>query len=124
MKVRVQGNSIRLRLQQEDVATLARDGTVETRLEFGSDADTQHLVYRIESADIPDINVAYQAHCVCVKLPVAQIQDWATSNEVGFEHDVLLDGGGSMHVLIEKDFKCINVRPDESDCFPNPNITC
>ena len=124
MKVRVQGNSIRLRLKQEEVACLAHDESVETRMAFGPDSDSQHLVYRIEVAAIEAMDVAYQAHCVTVILPQSLAQGWDTSSEVGFEHDVPLENGGSMHVLMEKDFKCIDVRADEGDCYPNPNISC
>lgn len=124
MKLRVQDNSIRLRLKQEEVNTLAQDGAIESRMAFGPDAETQHLVYRLEAADVTDINVVYRAHCVTVQLPNAQAKDWRDCSDVGFECDVPLEGGGSMYVLIEKDFKCLEKRVDENDCYPNPNISC
>ena len=124
MKLRVQGNSIRLRLRQEEVATLAQGGVVEVRLAFGPDAETQQLVYRLECADTPEIGVAYRAHCVTIRLPKTDAEGWPASKQVGFEHRVPLEDGTSMHLLIEKDFKCTDVRPDENDCYPNPNISC
>ena len=124
MKVRIQGNSIRLRLKQEEVACLAQQKSVEARMAFGPDADSQHLVYRIDVADVEAMGVAYQAHCVTVILPQSLGQGWDTSSEVGFEDEVRLENGGIMHVLMEKDFKCLEVRADEGDCYPNPNVSC
>jgi hypothetical protein len=124
MKVRVQGNSIRLRLKQEEVAQLAIGQSVEARMEFGPDAASQHLVYRLESGDISQIDVGYSPNCVSIVLPHDKAQGWEKSSEIGFEDSVTLEGGKAMHVLIEKDFKCIDMRPGEGDCYPNPNISC
>lgn len=124
MKVRVQGNSIRLRLKQNEVTTLAQHGSVETRLEFGPDAQSQHLVYRIEATDTPEIDLSYRAHLVCIHLPKAQATQWNDSDQVGFECDLSLKGAPPLQLLIEKDFKCTDIRPDENECYPNPNMSC
>ncbi|MEZ4932033.1 MAG: hypothetical protein R2788_07940 [Saprospiraceae bacterium] len=51
--------------------------------------------------------------------------DWSRSDEVGLEDDMPLGDGNALHILVEKDFKCLTERSeDESDLFPNPNENC
>lgn len=119
MKIRIQGNSIRLRLKQEEVATLAETGSVEDRLKFGPE-DSQHLIYRLLAADVPAINTSFNHGVIVVEVPEEDAKTWIWSNRVGFEQDVKVDGE-SIRILVEKDFKCLEERPGEDDLFPNPN---
>ena len=121
MKIRIQGNSIRLRLRREEVATLAAEGLVEDRLKFGPEI-SQHLVYRLEAADRDSMNTYFRDGAVVVELPRAEAGAWELSDRVGFEQTVEAEGE-SIVVLVEKDFKCLEERAgeDESDLFENPN---
>jgi hypothetical protein len=124
MKIRIQGNSIRLRLMQEEVATLSEMGSVEDRLVFGADPATQHLVYRLEAGGTPSMTTFFKEGCVTVRLPDSDARAWISNDVVGFESEVVTDGDESIHVLVEKDFKCIDKRSGEEDCFPNPSVSC
>jgi hypothetical protein len=117
MKIRIQGNSIRLRLKQNEVASLSETGLVEDRLAFGPDPSSQHLVYRLESADVDAMSTEFQNGCVTVQLPRADASEWLTNEVVGFEHNVESEGNEPISILVEKDFKC---RPEEEGLFPNP----
>lgn len=121
MKIRIQGNAIRLRLKREEVAALATSGSVEDRLKFGPDP-SQHLVYRLVTADRDAMNTYFRDGAVVVELPRDEAAGWETSDRVGFEQTVEVEGE-SIAVLVEKDFKCLEIRPgeDESDLFDNPN---
>ena len=46
MKLRINGNSIRLRLTQSEVAEFAETGKLEERIEFGGESN-RHLSYTI-----------------------------------------------------------------------------
>ena len=46
MKLRLRGNSIRLRLSQRDLATLLEDGAVEERVEFPGGSVLRHRLER------------------------------------------------------------------------------
>lgn len=124
MKIRIQGNSIRLRLQQNEVAALSTSGSVEDRLAFGPDKATQHLVYRLEAAAISSMTATFADGCVTVQLPETDARDWLSNQVVGFAHEVVTQGDDRIHVTVEKDFKCLDVRPGEDDCFPNPKAAC
>jgi len=49
-------------------------------------------------------------------------QVWANSERVGLNHEQKVNGEASLTIVIEKDFQCLEPRPneDQSDSFPNP----
>ncbi len=118
MKLRIRGNSIRLRLQQSEVAQLVTQGRVEERLVFGPD---EHLVYAVESHPDPNIALLRAPGQITVRVSVEDIAEWAESDKVGFE--TLVDNGeDGVHILVEKDFECLTVRSgdEDADAYPNP----
>jgi hypothetical protein len=59
---------------------------------------------------------------VAVLIPADQANAWGTTDEVGIAEDISLGDLGTLAILIEKDFACLD-RSDEDnhDTFPNPN---
>ena len=124
MKLRIFGNSLRLRLSQSEVTALNGSGKVEDRISFGKPAG-QSLTYILQSADVPHISASFDNGTISVTVPVEAARKWATSDEVSLKAEQLLDSGDNLKILIEKDFKCLTPRDeDESDNFPNPNKSC
>lgn len=118
MKLRIRGNSIRLRLTKGEVETVASAGAHEERTEFGDAA----LVYRLEAGDVPGPRATLEGGSVTVTLPRADVEHWANSEQVGIEAEQTL-AEGSLRILVEKDFKCLAPREgeDQSDAFEHPN---
>jgi hypothetical protein len=60
-----------------------------------------------------------------VRLPATTIDEWVNSNQVSIRATQRLDNGGTLQLLVEKDFACLEPRPgeDESDMFPHPDAT-
>ncbi len=120
MKLRIKGNSIRLRLTQPEVAALAAGAAVEERTEF---PDGGQFRYRLVSD-----NTAIQPGATCadgvltVRLPTDAVTRWARETIVGLEFATPLKSGGELRLLVEKDFACLNPRRDESDegTYPHP----
>ena len=115
MKLRIQGNSLRFRLTQKEVACLHDRGRVESAVRFPTGRD---LRYAIEcSPDATEVAVDYACNSICVLLPHGVATTWAESSQVSIV--------GSRHpnveVLIEKDFKCLH-KPAERDpdAYPHP----
>jgi len=123
MKLRIRGNSIRLRLSQGEVERFARDGKVEDSVEFA--AGNPAFTYALESDDLrASVAVEYANDRLCVYVPKTLAAKWAASDEVGFSSH---DGTIGPRVLVEKDFACLTPRTgeDESDMFPHPqNAMC
>jgi hypothetical protein len=64
---------------------------------------------------------------VAVLLPADQVNAWGITDQIGIAEDINLGDLGTLAILIEKDFACLD-RSDEAneDTFPNPNAgtTC
>jgi hypothetical protein len=121
MKLRLQSNSIRLRLKRTEVTQLAQTGRVEEKIIMGSEpVDIFHYV--LESSPTASTLTAHlKNNSVLVQLPTETVLRWATSAEVGIEAFLPVGSETRLQVLIEKDFACLD-RPDEEnvDTFPHP----
>lgn len=123
MKLRIRGNSLRLRLGRGEVSRLVEGGVVEEVTQF---APGQRLVYALGTA--ADVNVpraSFRQDRIEVLLPPKVARDWAASDEVGISAEQPVGGpgpDGTLRLLIEKDFTCRNPAPgeDRADAFPNP----
>ncbi|PAP75467.1 DUF7009 family protein [Rubrivirga marina] len=118
MKLRIQDDSIRLRLSHGDLQRLAEAGRVEaeTRVAPGSS-----LVYRVQTADRADLGAELDGTTLTVFVPERWIVGWPDDERVGFEGTQDAGEGRQVALLVEKDFDCLHKRPDETDLFPHPN---
>jgi archaellum component FlaG (FlaF/FlaG flagellin family) len=117
MKLRIKGNSVRLRLMQSEVATFQKTGKVSEMIDFG----TNTLVYQIQKTENDTIKATFENQTITVFIPNEIGQSWANSNQIGIEATLSLEGK-VLKILVEKDFKCLTDRPseDESDAYPHP----
>lgn len=123
MKLRIKGNTLRLRLTQSEADTIAQGETVKESVTFGPSGTFYYAL--TPSPDVEQIEAQYDDHCISILIPQEQSEQWAASDQVGIERDIPLQQGISLYVLIEKDFQCLHQRPreDEQDNFPNPAAT-
>lgn len=121
MKLRIQGNSIRLRLTQSEVEEIGKGNTVSEAVSFGKQSPVFHYALAPDGKS-RSIQAQYHEHTLQIILPSTQAQAWANTDQVGMEREIPVDGSQSLYVLIEKDFQCLHQRPreDEHDNFPNP----
>jgi hypothetical protein len=118
MKLRVRGNTIRLRLTQEEVQTLGAGQPVMEKTDFGK----SYFAYRLKCGQ--DWSAGFENGTITVQLPAIETKAWAGSDQVGLEHTFEWQRGDSqLFVLIEKDLQCLNSRSPEEDkgTFPHPN---
>jgi hypothetical protein len=112
MKLRIKGNSIRLRLTQSEVARLHSHGSLEERCNFGEAA----LRYTLASNG--ELGATLDGPHITVTVPRAAVAAWAEGTEVG-----IYGRSGPLELAIEKDFRCAHTRTeDASDSYPNPAI--
>ena len=113
MKLRIRGNSLRLRLTQSEVAALRDQGSVEETVHF---SPTSKLVYAIERSGGGEIGARFEDGRILVQVPESIALEWCNTDRVGF------DGvAGEVKVLVEKDWQCLAPRDeDESDAYPHP----
>ena len=123
MKLRLTPNSVRLRLNQTEVAKLAESGLLSERVDFPGPIPTS-LVYSLRLASDSDLGLAHlEGDEFTVTVPREQGKTWAnTTKEVGLYYKHELPGGGNLRIAIEKDFQCVDGPPEEHDpaAYPNP----
>ena len=124
MKLRIKGDSLRLRLTQGEVSQLNERGSVEERVHFGGGAA---LVYRLRrDAAAPALAATYANVIVEIRVPDRSAIEWCTSDEVTLASFQPTGPDAELRIVVEKDFACLTAREgeDESDNFANPNATC
>lgn len=121
MKLRIKGNTLRLRISQSELAQLIESGSVEDTIRFAPAPDAK-LTYALHVVSMaPDISVEYLAQRVTVVLSSQAAGRWATSDAVGI-YGSSDTGAGSLDLIVEKDFACLDTdQPLDEDAFPNPN---
>ena len=113
MKLRIKGNTIRLRLTQSEVATLGEGGSVTETTIF---SPTAHFEYEVQAREVSAVEAEYQNSRMVIYLPKESARAWAVSNDVGIEAEQ-----HQLKIIIEKDFACLSPRGEEdSDTFENP----
>ena len=122
MKLRIKGNSMRLRISRSEVARLLRGNCLEETIHFAPEACAR-LTYVLQpETSVKTPAVQYTENRVVVQLPADQVNAWGGTDQVGIAEDISLGDAGSLALLIEKDFACLD-RSDEDnqDTFANPN---
>ncbi|HEX8322785.1 MAG TPA: hypothetical protein VF595_02625 [Tepidisphaeraceae bacterium] len=124
MKVRLRGQSIRFRLTRSEVTALGDGRLVSDRTVIGPAHDIA-LGLRTD-ADADRVTPRSENGLLVYALPAASVARLAGSDAVGFAADVEVANGLTLHVLIEKDFVCLDNPHHEpqDDAYPNPSLNC
>jgi hypothetical protein len=122
MKLRIRGDSIRLRLKRGEVDRIAAGGSIVEETHFPQSV----LTCRLDVSENSDISASFDNGSVVVSLPKSKVLSWVGSDEVSLHAEQQLSGTGSLSVLIEKDFGCLEPGhhrdcEDDQDTFPHPS---
>ena len=119
MKLRILGNSIRLRVSKSELTELADTGGVADAIEFSPGV---RLCYRLRSAADSVTGANFLGGEIAVTVPAAALQELVETERVAIRGEQPLGNGESLAILIEKDFECLVPRPGEDprDLFDNP----
>lgn len=119
MKLRIQGNSIRLRLNRPEVGRFASAGRLEEFLQYGA-SPCARLSYGLErSTSSEALSVDVGPNRITVLLPEAMAREWTETQRVGFQ-GVSQTAGGQLNILVEKDFRRLHGATKDPDLYPNP----
>jgi hypothetical protein len=123
MKIRIKGNSIRLRLGKSEVAQFAEKGYLQEHTSFGNGIAFSYAL--IKSSDIDEVKASFENNTISISVSDMIANQWTQTDEVGFQHKQALTNGEELFLLVEKDFVCLdNTIEDQSDNYPNPNAVC
>jgi hypothetical protein len=122
MKIRIKGNSVRYRLTKSDVSKLAATGYLEEYTSFGASS----LTYALERKEnIRQLEADFRDNKISLFVPASFLADWPLNDVIGTDTKFALPGNGSLYLLLEKDFVCLDeTQEDQSDNYENPNKTC
>jgi len=117
MKLRINGDSLRLRLSRSEVERLRESAAVEGAVHFGGDHQLQYILAIGDSV----VGATYNGNRIRVEIPRDVAAEFADTDRVSVAGEQLLDSGARLQILIEKDFKCMHQEsPGDSDAYPNP----
>ena len=121
MKLRIKGNSLRLRITRPELEQLMNEGRIEESISFAPD-DESRLTYSLEHSATSSVpTVRFVAPSLEVRIPTAMAQSWSLGEDVGIYAAIDLGAHGSLELIIEKDFACMHGTAEENqDAFPNP----
>lgn len=112
MKIRIKGNALRYRLTRSDMATLEETGHLQEQTDFAG----RSLIYELKKNEAGQMTAAFEDNKITLYMPVSMITELVSTERVGFDSK-----NGSLTLLVEKDFTCMdNPVDDQSDNYPNP----
>jgi hypothetical protein len=122
MKIRIKGDSLRLRVGPSEVQRLIATGRVEETTHFAPHA---RLTYALEHSEAAScLSVSERPDEVVVTVPTSVAQAWANGDDVGI-YGAVPNGSGSLELAVEKDFACLDSTPaGNPDTYPNPKAAC
>jgi hypothetical protein len=138
MKIRIKGNSLRLRLLRGEVSQLGEFGRVTETIQFGG-SPQEKLTYSLEvSRNAKTIKAQFANNRIIVIIPETIARKWVETEQITLEKDQLIENGlqndqrkndappNVLKILIEKDFVCFDRKddPDNADTFPHPTGKC
>lgn len=112
MKLRIRGNSLRLRLTRPEVEALLAKGVVEEATTFPGGT---RFLYAVELST--STTALCDAGGILVRIDRATGTAWCSSEDVSIAAEI-----GPLNILVEKDFACLNPRANEdpSKQYPHP----
>ena len=122
MKLRIRGNSLRIRLSKKEVVKIAEDGYLEEQTSFGENK----FIYALEKVDKGnELTASLDLNKITVFVPSVLVNNWPENDITGFNANMPLSGKDSLFLLLEKDFICLDeTTEDQSDNYENPHKTC
>jgi hypothetical protein len=122
MKLRIKGDSLRLRVTRSELVRLRSEGRVEETIHFGLGEESV-LIYGLEQGQ-SNINISVQcgARRLTILLSTEAAARWAEGEDTGiYGESEIVDG--VLTLAVEKDFACLEGNEaDNGDTFPNPNV--
>lgn len=122
MKIRIKGNSVRIRLTKSEVSKLAETGSLIEQTKFL----TNSFIYSLQSSeDANELSATIEDNKITMLVPASFVKKWPQNDVVGIDANMPVQENETLYLLLEKDFVCLDeTNEDQSDNFENPNKTC
>lgn len=102
MKLRIQGNSLRLRISPEEVEELRNNPHIVQKVRFDVNSDGA-LYYELMFAEsVSVIEATFKANRISIVIPLNEGMQWLNSESESISTEQQVDGAG-LSILVEKD---------------------
>ena len=121
MKLRLKGNSIRLRVVRSELAKLQAGERIQETLTFpGNPSTTLEYILGVGPSDQP-VQAAFSSQQIVVMISPDQLTSWSGEHQVGIYASLPVSKDLDLDLAIEKDFACLDLSDEENkDTFANP----
>ena len=106
MKLRILGNTLRLRLKKSEIDEFAKEGKIENIVDFGETS----FKYTLKASTRKSISALFVENEIVVKIPLEVAKNWVETDLVTLENKI-----STPKIIIEKDFKCTSKDCKETD---------
>ncbi|MBF8456840.1 hypothetical protein IV494_06545 [Kaistella sp. G5-32] len=123
MKIRIKGNSIRLRLTKTDIQNLKEKGIVEEKTIIGTQEIFKYSLVIDEK--ISTISAEFQANKITVFLSKNEAEILTETDEITVDGSQNNGEEKGLFLLVEKDLQCLDItREDQADMYENTKTHC
>ena len=123
MKLRIKGNSLRLRVTRPELEALGTVGAVVEIVPFPGAAALKYELRVDSKASV--VAASFRDSVVRVSIPAPDFEAWRKEDQVSLRSSQPTGKSDDLQILIEKDFACLAPREgeDDSDAFAHPSTT-
>lgn len=123
MKIRIKGNSIRLRLTKTDVQDLKQQGFVEETTSIGTQEVFKYAL-KVD-AEKPQLSASFNDNKITVYLSEKEAATITDTQEITVKGSQKNGEENELFLLVEKDLECLDsTSEDQSDMYENTKISC
>jgi hypothetical protein len=99
MKLKIEHDSIRLRLSSEDIEQLVVDGRIRNCCRFGSEMEMNYLL----EVGGTSLAASFDDRTLAVAIPRNMAETLTLRGGIGFERLQLNDDGSTLSIIVERD---------------------
>lgn len=104
MKLRIHGNSLRLRISDADLSRLRWEGRLECWMGLGPG---RRFTYSIETShDTDRMTAHFESDALTLLMPREWVDQWTPAEDERLESMQDIDGDQQLHIVVEKDLPC------------------
>lgn len=102
MKLRLQKNSIRLRLSPNEISRFQETGVISEEIQFHQ---SQKLTCTLKTSNhAKNITADFTDQTIAILISFDTARNWTETNLVGLEYEQRIDEISTLKITIEKDF--------------------
>jgi hypothetical protein len=120
MKLRMKGNSVRVRITRGELAALNSAGEIAETTMF---SPARRLTWRLCREDTAAcLHADFSSDVLTVRIPSRLLRQWNQPDVISLQDVQAVAPAQELSILLEKDFPCLTPRvgEDERDAFPRP----